>query len=121
MGAISMVAVTIACNPTVRDSAAAVVLGSAGQRVDLRQSGFGENDAALRAGGSTGSARRSVLFTTCQMLVQEFSPRQARNLRIERWIKKLSKFEALIIALPQLNGYQTVVVASPERYPNRSL
>ena len=39
---------------------------------------------------------RSVLFTTCQMLVQELL-RAKRDLRMERWIKKLSKFEALII------------------------
>lgn len=39
---------------------------------------------------------RSVLFTTCQMLVQELL-RAKRDLRMERLIKKLSKFEALII------------------------
>ena len=39
---------------------------------------------------------RSVLFTTCQMLVQELL-RAKRDLRLERLIKKLSKFEALVI------------------------
>ena len=39
---------------------------------------------------------RSVCFTTCQMLVQELL-RAKRDLRLERLIKKLSKFEALII------------------------
>ncbi len=39
---------------------------------------------------------RSVLFTTCQMLVQELL-RAKRDLRMERLIKKLSKYEALII------------------------
>jgi len=39
---------------------------------------------------------RSVLFATCQMLVQELL-RAKRDLRLERLIKKLQKFEALII------------------------
>lgn len=39
---------------------------------------------------------RSVCFSTCQMLVQELL-RAKRDLRLERLIKKLSKFEALII------------------------
>ena len=39
---------------------------------------------------------RSVLFTSCQMLVQELL-RAKRDLRMERLIKKLSKYEALII------------------------
>ncbi len=79
MGAISMVAVTIACNPTVRDSAQRIVLGSAGQRVDLRQSGFGENDAALRAGGSTGSARPLGTVHDMSDVGAGITPRQARS------------------------------------------
>ena len=39
---------------------------------------------------------RSVCFATCQMLVQELL-RAKRDLRLERAIKKLQKFEALII------------------------
>jgi DNA replication protein DnaC len=39
---------------------------------------------------------RSVCFSTCQMLVQELL-RAKRDLRLERAIKKLHKFEALII------------------------
>jgi DNA replication protein DnaC len=39
---------------------------------------------------------RPVLFRTCQMLVQELL-RAKRDLRLERVIKKLHKFEALII------------------------
>jgi len=39
---------------------------------------------------------RSVCFATCQMLVQELL-RAKRDLRLERLIKKLQKFEALII------------------------
>lgn len=39
---------------------------------------------------------RSVCFATCQMLVQELL-RAKRDLRLERVIKKLQKFEALII------------------------
>jgi DNA replication protein DnaC len=39
---------------------------------------------------------RSVFFATCQMLVQELL-RAKRDLRLERVIKKLQKFEALII------------------------
>ncbi len=39
---------------------------------------------------------RSVLLSTCQMLVQELL-RAKRDLRFERVIKKLHKFEALII------------------------
>jgi len=39
---------------------------------------------------------RSVCFSTCQMLVQELL-RAKRDLRLERVIKKLHKFEALII------------------------
>ena len=39
---------------------------------------------------------RSVCFSTCQMLVQELL-RSKRDLRLERFIKRLSKFEALII------------------------
>ena len=39
---------------------------------------------------------RAVLFSTCQMLVQELL-RAKRDLRLERYIKKLAKFEALII------------------------
>ncbi len=37
-----------------------------------------------------------MLFTTCQMLVQELL-RAKRDLRLEKWIKKLSRYEALII------------------------
>jgi len=39
---------------------------------------------------------RSVCFSTCQMLVQELL-RAKRDLRLERVIKKLQRFEALII------------------------
>jgi DNA replication protein DnaC len=39
---------------------------------------------------------RSVCFSTCQMLVQELL-RAKRDLRLERAVKKLQKFEALII------------------------
>ncbi len=39
---------------------------------------------------------RSVCFSTCQMLVQELL-RAKRDLRLERLVKKLQKFEALII------------------------
>ena len=39
---------------------------------------------------------RSVCFATCQMLVQELL-RAKRDLRLERLVKKLHKFEALII------------------------
>ncbi len=37
-----------------------------------------------------------MLFTTCQMLVQELL-RAKRDLRLEKLIKKLSRYEALII------------------------
>ena len=57
LGAISVVAVTIACDPTVRDSAQRSVSGSTGERVDLWQSGLGENDVAGCVGGSTCSPR----------------------------------------------------------------
>ena len=39
---------------------------------------------------------RAVCFSTCQMLVQELL-RAKRDLRLERLIKKLNRFEALII------------------------
>ena len=39
---------------------------------------------------------RAVFFSTCQMLVQELL-RAKRDLRLERVIKKLHRFEALII------------------------
>ena len=79
MGAISMVAVTIACNPTVRDSAQRIVLGSTGQRVDLRQSGLGENDAALRARGSTRSTRPLGTVHDLSDVGAGITPRQARS------------------------------------------
>lgn len=79
LGAISMVAVTIACNPTVRDSAQRIILGSTGQRVDLRQSGLRENDAARRVGGSTGSARSIGTVHDLSDVGAGITPRQARS------------------------------------------
>jgi len=64
-----------------------LIFGNPGSGKTMLLSALG--DQLIRRG-------RSVLFTTCQMLVQELL-RAKRDLRMERWIKKLSKFEALII------------------------
>ena len=77
----------------------------------LRQGDFLDRQANLLVFGRPGSGKtmllnaladqlvkqgRAVLFSTCQMLVQELL-RAKRDLRLERVIKKLHRFEALII------------------------
>jgi DNA replication protein DnaC len=64
-----------------------LIFGNLGSGKTMLLSALG--DQLIRRG-------RSVLFTTCQMLVQELL-RAKRDFRMERWIKKLSTFEALII------------------------
>jgi DNA replication protein DnaC len=58
--------------------------------------GSGKTNLLAALGDQLVRRGRSVFFTTCQMLVQELL-RSKRDLRMERFIKKLSKFEALII------------------------
>ena len=58
--------------------------------------GSGKTNLLSALGDQLVRRGRSVFFTTCQMLVQELL-RSKRDLRMERFIKKLSKFEALII------------------------
>lgn len=58
LGAIPVVAATSACNPAVRDAAQRRVPGPTGERVDLWQSGLGENDVAGCVGRSTCSPRK---------------------------------------------------------------
>lgn len=53
---IPMVAAAAAGGPTVRAAADGPVPGSAGECVDLRQTGLGEDESAVRAGGRTGPA-----------------------------------------------------------------
>jgi DNA replication protein DnaC len=77
----------------------------------LRQGDFLDRQDNLLVFGKPGSGKtmllcalgdqlvkqgRAVCFSTCQMLVQELL-RAKRDLRLERVIKKLHKFEALII------------------------
>ena len=77
----------------------------------LRSGGFLDRQDNLLLFGKPGSGKthllcalgdqlvrrgRSVCFSTCQMLVQELL-RAKRDLRLERLIKKLRKYEALII------------------------
>ena len=57
LGTVSMVAIAPACHSAVRNPAQRIVLGSPGERVDLRQSGLGKNDATGSLGGSTRSSR----------------------------------------------------------------
>lgn len=58
LGAIPVAAATSACNPAVRDAAQRRVPGPTGERVDLWQSGLGENDVAGCVGRSTCSPRK---------------------------------------------------------------
>jgi DNA replication protein DnaC len=58
--------------------------------------GSGKTNLLCALGDQLVRQGRSVLFSTCQMLVQELL-RAKRDLRLERLVKKLHKFEALII------------------------
>ena len=58
--------------------------------------GSGKTNLLSALGDQLVRRGRSVLFSTCQMLVQELL-RAKRDLRLERLIKKLHKYEALII------------------------
>jgi len=58
--------------------------------------GSGKTNLLSALGDQLVRQGRSVLFSTCQMLVQELL-RAKRDLRLERLIKKLHKYEALII------------------------
>jgi DNA replication protein DnaC len=58
--------------------------------------GSGKTHLLCALGDQLARQGRSVCFSTCQMLVQELL-RAKRDLRLERLIKKLHKFEALII------------------------
>ena len=70
--------------------------GSTGQFASVWETRFREDEFIIGARGQLVRHGRSVYFTTCQMLVQELL-RAKRDLRMKRYIKKLSKFEALII------------------------
>jgi len=68
---------------------------------------------------------RSVCFSTCQMLVQELL-RAKRDLRLERVIKKLHKFEALIIddlgyVQQSREEMEVLFTLLSERYERRSV
>jgi DNA replication protein DnaC len=56
----------------------------------------GKTNLLCALGDQLARQGRTVLFTTCQLLVQELL-RAKRDLRLEKLIKKLSRFEALII------------------------
>ena len=58
--------------------------------------GSGKTNLLCALGDQLVRQGRSVCFSTCQMLVQELL-RAKRDFRLERIIKKLHKFEALII------------------------
>ena len=58
--------------------------------------GSGKTNLLSALGEQLVKRGRSVCFTKCQLLVQELL-RAKRDLRLERFIKKLSQFEALII------------------------
>lgn len=58
--------------------------------------GSGKTNLLCALGDQLARQGRTVLFTTCQLLVQELL-RAKRDLRLEKLIKKLSRFEALII------------------------
>ena len=58
--------------------------------------GSGKTNLLCALGDQLVRQGRSVCFATCQMLVQELL-RAKRDLRLERFIKKLHKYEALII------------------------
>ena len=79
LGAVSMVAFTIACHPAVRNSAQRIILGSTGERIDIRQSGLGENDATGCAGGSTRSARSIGTVHDLSDVGAGVTSRQARS------------------------------------------
>lgn len=58
--------------------------------------GSGKTNLLSALGDQLVRRGRSVYFTTCQMLVQDLL-RAKRDLRMERLIKRLSKFDALIV------------------------
>jgi len=58
--------------------------------------GSGKTNLLCALGDQLVRRGRSVCFSTCQMLVQELL-RAKRDLRLERFVKKLHKYEALII------------------------
>jgi DNA replication protein DnaC len=58
--------------------------------------GSGKTNLLCALGDELARQGRSVCFTTCQMLVQQLLTAK-RDLRLERFIKSLAKFEALII------------------------
>ena len=58
--------------------------------------GSGKTNLLCALGDQLARQGRTVLFTTCQLLVQELL-RAKRDLRLEKLIKKLSRHEALII------------------------
>jgi DNA replication protein DnaC len=58
--------------------------------------GSGKTNLLCALGDQLVRQGRSVCFSTCQMLVQELL-RAKRDLKLERLIKKLHKYEALII------------------------
>jgi hypothetical protein len=57
LGAVRLVTIAAACDPTVRDPSQRGLSGSTGQLVDFRQAGFRKNNAPVGSGGSTGEAR----------------------------------------------------------------
>jgi DNA replication protein DnaC len=88
-----------------------VPLQVAGQLQSLKEGTFLDRQENLLVFGKPGSGKthilaalgeqmiqrgRSVLFTTCSLLVQELLAAK-RELKLTRFIKRLSKFEALII------------------------
>lgn len=87
--------------------------------------GSGKTNLLCALGDQLVRRGRSVLFSTCQMLVQELL-RAKRDLRLERLIKKLHKYEALIIddlGYVQQNREEMEVLFSllSERYERASV
>ena len=62
VGRVSLVSSTASCDAAIRDTSPGGLPGSPRQRVDFWTPGFGKNDAALGAGGSTREARSSGLL-----------------------------------------------------------
>ena len=66
------------------------------ERPGVRQTGLGKVARALRLGEQLVLQGYPVLFTTCSLLVQELLAAK-RDLKLERFLKKLAGFPALII------------------------
>jgi transposase len=62
VGGVSLDSSAASCDAAIRDTSPGRLSGSPRQRVDLWTPGFGKDDAALGAGGSTGEARSSGLL-----------------------------------------------------------